>query len=183
VLGVGRLVPKKGFRHLIEAAALSPGGFEVELAGDGPERPDLERLAAARKVEGRVIFDGELGEEGLAAACARADAICMPSVLASDGDRDGVPNALLEAMAASLPAVTTDAGGLPEAAEDGRTGLVVPQADAQALAEALERLERDAELRARLVAGAHELLRERFSLERNAARLAGLLRAAAGPRA
>ena len=181
VLGVGRLVPKKGFRHLIEAAALAPGGFEVELAGDGPERADLARLAAARKVEGRVIFDGELGEEGLAAACARADAVCMPSVVAGDGDRDGVPNALLEAMAASLPAVTTDAGGLPEAAQDGRTGLVVPQADPQALAEAIERLERDGELRARLVSGAHELLRERFSLERNAARLAGLLRAAAGP--
>jgi len=179
VLGIGRLVPKKGFRHLIEAAALAPGGFEVELVGEGPEREQLAGLAAARRVEHRVTFSGELDGAGLAAAWARADAVSAPSVVTSDGDRDGVPNALLEAMAAGLPAVATDAGGLPEAVEDGRTGLAVPQADPPALAEAIERLERDRALAERLVAGAAELLRERFSLEKNAARLAGLLRAAA----
>jgi hypothetical protein len=137
------------------------------------------RLAAARRVEHRVTFSGELDGAGLAAAWARADAVSAPSVVTSDGDRDGVPNALLEAMAAGLPAVATDAGGLPEAVEDGRTGLAVPQADPPALAEAIERLERDRELAERLVAGAVELLRERFSLEKNAARLGELLRAAA----
>ena len=177
VLAVGRLVPKKGFRHLVEAAALSPGGFEVEFAGDGPERADLERLAAARRVSGRIRFSGELDGAGLAAAFARSDAVCAPSVVAPDGDRDGVPNSLLEAMAAGLPAVAADAGGLAEAVEDGRTGLLVPPADPGALAEAIERLEGDADLPRRLAAGAAELLRERFSLEKNAARLAGLLAA------
>ena len=177
VLAVGRLVPKKGFRHLVEAAALSPGGFEVEFAGDGPERGDLERLAAARRVSGRIRFSGELDGAGLAAAFARSDAVCAPSVVAPDGDRDGVPNSLLEAMAAGLPAVAADAGGLAEAVEDGRTGLLVPPADPGALAEAIERLEGDADLPRRLASGAAELLRERFSLEKNAARLAGLLTA------
>lgn len=181
VLAVGRLVPKKGFRHLVEAAALAPSGFELELAGDGPERQALAELSAERGVSGRVTMSGTLDSAGLVAAYARADIVAAPSVVNADGDRDGVPNSLLEAMAAGLPAVATDAGGLPEAVENGRTGLVVPQGDAGALAAAIARLEGDAALCARLSAGACSLLRERFSLEKNAAHLAGLLtRAAAG---
>ncbi|HOX05565.1 MAG TPA: glycosyltransferase [Planctomycetota bacterium] len=180
VLAIGRLVPKKGFAYLIEAAALARGGFEVELAGDGPERGALEALAAARGLTERVTFSGEVGAVELSAACARADAVCAPSVVAPDGDRDGVPNSLLEAMACGLPAVAADAGGLGEAVEDGRSGLLVPPADPPALAAAIGRIAGDPPLAARLASGAGELLRERFSLERNVRRLAGLLAAAAG---
>ncbi len=177
VLGVGRLVAKKGFGHLIAAAAL--GSFEVEIMGEGPERGRLEGLAAGRGVAERVSFAGFAGAAGLAAAFRRADAIAAPSITAPDGDRDGVPNVLLEASAAGLPVIASDAGGIPDFVEDGRTGLLVPPGEAAAIADAVARLERDAELGPRLVRGARELLREKFSLEKNAARLAGLLRAAA----
>lgn len=178
VLGAGRFVPKKGFHHLVAAAAL--GDFEVELMGDGPERKKLQSLVAERGLAGRVRFSGFADAAGLAAAFARADAIAAPSVVAPDGDRDGVPNVLLEASAAGLPVIASNAGGIPDFVEDGRTGLLVPPGEAAAIADAVKRLEADAELGARLVRGARELLGEKFSLEKNAARLAELLRAAAG---
>jgi glycosyltransferase involved in cell wall biosynthesis len=181
VLAAGRLVPKKGFRYLVEAAALSPGGFTLEIAGEGAERGALEKLIAARKLATRVGLLGELDEAGLRAACERADAFCAPSVVDADGDRDGVPNSLLEAMSAGLPAVAANAGGLSEAVVHGRSGLIVPPADPQALADAIERLGADGALRERLAAGARDLLRERFALDHNAAQLAGLLLAAGEP--
>lgn len=175
ILAVGRLVGKKGFEYLLSAAA--QGACEVELVGDGPERGRLEALAA-----GRVRFSGWLDSRELALAYARSDALCVPSVVAPDGDRDGVPNVLLEATQAGLPIIATDAGGLPDFAVHGRTALVVPQRDAAALAAAAQRLGAEPGLAAGLVAGARELLRTEFDPERNAARLAGLLRTAAGRR-
>ncbi len=178
VLGVGRFVAKKGFHHLVAAAGL--GNFEVELMGDGPESEKLRGLAAELGLSERVRFSDFAAAAGLAAAFARADAIAAPSVVAADGDRDGVPNVLLEASAAGLPVVASSTGGIPDFVEDGRTGLLVPPGGAAAIADAVDRLARDAELGARLVSGARELLGEKFSLEKNAARLAELLRAAAG---
>jgi glycosyltransferase involved in cell wall biosynthesis len=179
VVGLGRLVPKKGFRYLVSAAAAG-GDFEVELVGEGPELDALRKLAAGTGATERVHFTGPANAAGLEAAFARCDAICAPSVVASDGDRDGVPNCLLEASLAGLPVIASDAGGLPEFAEDGRSALVFPAGDPAAIAESVRRLAAEEGLAARLVAGARELLRERFDLEKNAGELAGVLRAAAG---
>ncbi len=178
VLGLGRLVAKKGFRDLIAAAPA--GNFEVELIGDGPELDSLRAAAAARGAADRVQFRGQANAAGIEQAFERCDAICAPSVLAPDGDRDGVPNCLLEASLAGLPVIASDAGGLPEFAEDGRTALVVPAGDPRGIADAVGRLANEDGLAARLVSGARALIRERFDLEKNAARLAELLREAAG---
>lgn len=94
-----------------------------------------------------------------------------PCVVGPDGDRDGLPTVLLEAMALGTPCVSTDVTGIPEILRDGDTGLMVPQHDAGMLAEALERLLTDADLRKRLAANARRLMEQEFDIHRNAARI------------
>jgi glycosyltransferase involved in cell wall biosynthesis len=92
---------------------------------------------------------------------------CLPCVVAASGDRDGLPTSVLEAMALGLPVVTTSLNGLAEAVVHGRTGIVVPGRDPEALADALERVLHDPELRARLAREARRHVEEHFSLERS----------------
>jgi glycosyltransferase involved in cell wall biosynthesis len=102
----------------------------------------------------------------------RRAAVCAaPCVVSNDGDRDGLPTVLLEAMAVGAPCVTTDVTGIPEAIQDGETGFVVPQSDPVALAAATERLLDDPDLRTRIAAKARRLVERRFDVRRNAAEL------------
>jgi glycosyltransferase involved in cell wall biosynthesis len=126
-----RLDPLKGHEFLLQAAA-SLEGVQVVLAGDGPERPRLERLAAELGLTGRVTFLGFREDMPRLLAC--ADVVVLPSL------REGLPLALLEAMAAGTPIVATAIGGTVEAVEDEVTGLLVPPCDAAALATAVERV-------------------------------------------
>ena len=95
----------------------------------------------------------------------------LPSVTAHDGDRDGIPNVILEAMAMGLPVVSTRQSGIPEAVQDGRTGLLVPPRDARALADALAALLLDVDLRTRLGAAGRERAASTFDIEVNVQRL------------
>ena len=106
----------------------------------------------------------------------RATVFCLPCRVARDGDRDGIPNVLVEAMACGLPVVTTAVSGIPELVADGVSGLIVPAEDPAALAEALARLQRDPGLAQRLGREAQAVVRERFDGERLAARLELLFR-------
>jgi len=151
VLGIGRLVEKKGFRHLVEAATLSRG-FRVLIAGDGDLRGELEALA--RAAPGRVLFAGELDRDGIARALQAADIVAIPSVVDRAGNVDGLPNTLLEALASGRTVVASRVGGIPEILEDGVNGLLVAPGDPKALAAALERLAADPEARRRLGAEA-----------------------------
>jgi glycosyltransferase involved in cell wall biosynthesis len=156
---VARLVPKKGLDTLLESLSLLAGrGVEArcELIGDGELRKPLEQHAGRLGLDGRVRFLGPLAEDGVAAALERATAFVLPCRVAPGGDRDGIPNALREAMAVGVPVVAGDAGGVAEAVAHERTGLLVPPDSPDALADAIERLLRDPELRARLVAGGRE---------------------------
>ncbi len=138
VLAVGRLVPKKGYARLLEACAHWQG-VEVRILGDGPLFQELQALRARLGVAERVALDGWASPAQVRAAYAWADLLCCPSVLAADGDRDGLPNVVLEAMSTGLPVVGTRVSGIPEAVEDGVTGLLVSPGDAAALAAALRR--------------------------------------------
>src|SRR5262249_10197977 len=108
----------------------------------------------------------------------QAAVLVLPCVIATDGDRDGLPNVLLEAMALGTPCVSTDVTGIPEVVRNGETGLMVPQHDPVALAEAVERLLVDSELRLRLAARARQLIEQEFDIRRNAAQRRALFRAA-----
>jgi colanic acid/amylovoran biosynthesis glycosyltransferase len=176
VLSVARLVEKKGLPDLVEACALLRArGLEprLEIAGDGPLRSELER--GAREAGLEATFHGALPHEQVIGLYRRAAVFCLPCVVASTGDRDGLPTSLLEAMALGVPVVTTGVSGLSEAVVPGVTGLVVPEHDPEAIADALARLLRDPDLGARLAAAARERVEEQFDLRVSVARLRALL--------
>lgn len=180
VLAVARLVEKKGLADLIEACALlTARGVTVrlELVGDGPLRAELERAAAEGC--GEVVFLGALPQEEVLEHYRRAAVFCMPCVVASSGDRDGLPTSVLEAMALGVPVVATAVNGLCEAVVHERTGLVVPEREAIALAEAIERLLADRALADRLSLQARRHVERCFSLERSASLLRSLFPLAA----
>jgi glycosyltransferase involved in cell wall biosynthesis len=147
VLALGRLVEKKGFRHLIDAMPQVPGAHLV-IAGEGDLAPRLRAQAAATGAP--VVFAGALDRATIAAALAAADVVVVPSVIDDAGNVDGLPNALLEALAAGRAVVASRVAGIPDVVEDGANGLLVAPKDAAALAEALRRLQREPETRTRL---------------------------------
>jgi glycosyltransferase involved in cell wall biosynthesis len=160
ILGFGRLVEKKGFRYLIEAAALTDGA-RVVIAGEGDLRAELEALA--RDTGAPVTFCGALPREAMAAAIAAADVAVVPSVVDRAGNVDGLPNALLEALAAGRPIVASRVAGIPDVIEHDRNGLLVPEKDPAALAEALRRLVRENATRERLASAARQTALTRLS--------------------
>ncbi len=172
ILAFGRFVEKKGFGYLIDAARdLRIRGlrFKCTICGDGPLRRRLtERARLAGLVE-CVEFPGWVTQKGVQDLLAASDILVCPGVTARDGDRDGVPNVILEAMAAGVPVVASDAGGIPEAVLNETTGIIVPQRDHTALADAIIRLADDPHLQRSLVEGARKHLKDRFNLTRNIA--------------
>jgi glycogen(starch) synthase len=144
-LAIGRLVRQKGFDILIRSLGVDgTPPWDLVIAGDGPERDALQSLARSIGVAERVSFVGAIGRAELPALLARASAFVLPS----RGEPFGI--ALLEAMAAGIPAVATRAGGVTDFAHDGENALLVDIDDVDAVARALRRLCTDSELRARL---------------------------------
>lgn len=160
VLACGRLVEKKGFRQLVEAAARAPG-IQLVIAGEGDLRAELAALIEKTRAPARLV--GALDRESLANALAAADVVAIPSVVDRAGNVDGLPNSLLEALAAGKAVVASRVAGIPDVVEDGVTGLLLPPGDSAALAAALELLRREPETRARLARGARQLALRRLS--------------------
>jgi colanic acid/amylovoran biosynthesis glycosyltransferase len=180
VLSVARLVEKKGLPDLVEACGLLRArgvAPRLVIVGDGPMRSELERRTARSGVE--AVFCGALPHEEVREHYRRAAVFCLPCVVSSDGDRDGLPTSVLEAMALGVPVVTTAIGGLAQLVLHGRTGLVVPEHDPLALSDAILRLLADPALVAGLVAAARRHVEADFSLERSVAQLRSLFPAAA----
>jgi glycosyltransferase involved in cell wall biosynthesis len=180
VLFAGRFVEKKGTSVLLEAIrrldpAIRP---PLVLAGDGPLGDSLKRIAAPL---GHVDFAGWLPNEALRRRMRGALAVCVPSLAAADGDAEGLPNVVLEAMAEGVPVVASAHAGIPEAVSHEETGLLVPPGDPEALSLALGRLVREPGLRRCLGQRAREVAAERFGAVAQSRRLeAILLRVMAG---
>jgi glycosyltransferase involved in cell wall biosynthesis len=174
LLSVGQLKQKKGFAHLIEACAkLRDRGvdFDCEVVGEGPLGPALEALIDRLALRDRVSLLGPLPHEAVMAKYAEATIFVLPCVTGVDGDRDGIPTVILEAMAIGLPVVSTDLSGIPEAVESGTTGLLVEPGDSKALAVALEQLLGDEESRRRMGLQGRRRVVETFDSEINVKRL------------
>jgi glycosyltransferase involved in cell wall biosynthesis len=173
-------VEKKGFDTFVEASAALRDRrvrFEAAIAGpDGPHGPVVRRRIAELGLEDAVRLVGPMSQEELLREYMRADALCLPCRVVGS-DRDGIPNVLVEAMACGTPAVTTGISGIPELVCDGVDGLIVPPADARALADSMQRLHDDRALAARLGAAARETVRERFDGDRLTRRLFDLFEA------
>jgi len=187
LLGVARLMPKKGVEVLLAALAALPPGlhWRYEHVGDGPLRAALEARASALGIGQRVTWRGALAHDAVLASYGAADLFVLASRIAADGDRDGLPNVLLEAGAMELAAVASRVAAIPELIADGVNGCLVPPDDPPALARALVRLIGDPALRLRLGRAARPRVLADFALSAGSDRLAARLRAtlAAGGRA
>lgn len=174
IVAVGRLVPKKGFTHLVAACRLLKRAgrrFECVIAGEGEQREALERQIAADGLAHDVRLAGALSHPETLDLLRTATLCVLPCIIAPDGDRDGLPTVLLEALALGVPVVSTTVPGVPEIVTHGESGLLVPPADANALAAALDRGLSSRALRARFALAGTARARKEFSLTTNVARL------------
>jgi colanic acid/amylovoran biosynthesis glycosyltransferase len=174
IVAVGRLVEKKGFADLIGACAtLAASGrrFTCEIVGSGELEADLRGRIEQSGAGGIVRLIGPRPQAEVVRLVQEAAAFVAPCVLGEDGNRDGLPTALLEAMALGTPVVSTDVTGIPEVLRDGETGLLVPQRNPAALAGVISRLTRDSTLRIRLADRARRLIETDFNVHANAAHL------------
>lgn len=161
IVAVGRLVEKKGFGNLIAALKIvkSRGtSFELRLIGSGPLEAQLKE--AAQPLASEVIFMGQCSEDLVKETMRASDLLICPSVVAADGDRDGIPNVILEAFANNLPVIACDAGSIAEVVIDGQTGRLLPGGDVDVLAEAIVNFSFDP----KLVKEAQERVVQQFNL-------------------
>ena len=182
IVSVGRLVEKKGLSELIDACSLLKDRactFRCLIVGSGPLEDVLRAQIARLGLVSEVELAGPRPQDEVMHLVQEAAVFAAPCIVGADGDRDGLPTVLLEAMALGTPCVSTDVTGIPEILHDGETGLMVPQHDAMALADALERLLADGALRARLARHARSLMEQQFDIHRNTARMREIFAAAA----
>jgi glycosyltransferase involved in cell wall biosynthesis len=174
ILSVGRLVEKKGFEDLIRACAWLREGdvsFRCEIVGTGERRDALQALIDELGLDEHVRLAGPKSQDEVLHAYRRATVFALPCIVAQDGNRDGLPTVLLEAMAAGVPVLSTRLVGVPEIVEHGVDGLLVEPGDPAALAASLARLLSDAELRDRLSNAGRRKVSQRFDVRRNVALL------------
>jgi glycosyltransferase involved in cell wall biosynthesis len=172
---VGRLIEKKGFHILLEALHhLHEQGirFRCCIAGEGPLRDSMEHLIREKGLRGTVRLLGAVPLDRLRARYySRARVLAQPSIVAADGDRDGIPTVLLESMALGVPVVSTRVSGIPEAIENGKDGFLTDPGDAHTLAEVIGRLLDDVGLADRVARAARERIEREFDVRRNAGAL------------
>jgi glycosyltransferase involved in cell wall biosynthesis len=174
---VASLSAKKGHAHLIDAVALVAErrpGIVLELVGDGPERDRIVERARWLGIAERVHLVGPQPWEDVRARLAEARVFALPSVRLPSGRMEGIPVALMEAMASGVPVVATRLSGIPELVQDGVTGLLVDPADPRGLAEAMLAVLEDDALASRLALRAREIVERSFSLAQEAQRLGDL---------
>lgn len=170
VLAVGRLVEKKGFSDLITACSILAArgsNFHCDIVGDGLIREQLERQVKELNLGTIVKLLGSQPQGTVKILMQRAAVFAAPCVVGRDGNRDGLPTVLLEAMALGAPSISTDVTGIPELLVDGQTGLMVPQNDPLALAEAIESLLSNRALRVRLATKARRQIEQQFDIHIN----------------
>jgi glycosyltransferase involved in cell wall biosynthesis len=182
LLSVGRLVPKKGHDDLIAACGMlrdAQHEFRCMIVGAGPEQEALQGLIDRLDLGSRVTLAGPMTHAKLVMLYRQADLFALAPRIAENGDRDGIPNVIAEAMASGVPVVSTHVSGIPELVRDRQTGLLVPPGDAKALASAIARLMLDPERAARLARAARGVMQQEFDLWTTTTRLHSLLGCAA----
>lgn len=184
ILAVGRLVEKKGFTYLVEACALLRDrgvAFSCDIVGAGDQEAQLREVIASNRLGRDVHLLGPVPLCEVKRMIEDAAVFAAPCVVGADGNRDGLPTVLLEAMALGTPCVSTDVTGIPEILHDGTTGLMVGQHDAEGLADALQSILVQPALGSRLAHAARALIEEQFDVQKNAAALRVLFEDASVP--
>jgi glycosyltransferase involved in cell wall biosynthesis len=179
IVAIGRLVEKKGFADLIEACrllAVRGCRYSCRILGAGVLQADLRRQIERLNLSDHVTLVGPRPQAEIVKEVRSAAVLAAPCCIGKDGDRDGLPNVIQEALALGTPVISTDVTGIPEVVRHEETGLQVPQHDPPALAQALERLLQDAELRVRLATAARGLIEVEFDIRRNTERRRAIFR-------
>ena len=168
ILFVGRHIERKGIRYLIEAAKYLPKDqFEIRIVGVGDLTEELKKQAAGMAPESaEIIFTGKLSPEALANEYRTANVFTLPAIVDSKGDTEGLGVVLIEAMELGLPVVASNVGGIPDVVVDGVSGILVPEKDPEALANAFKKLASDAGLVRDLLAGAQKHIAACFSWDK-----------------
>jgi len=177
ILALARFVATKGLEYLVRAVKiLVDEGVDVQLTlgGSGALEAPLKCLAMGLGIKDRVLFPGFIPHDRAQEYILDADVFVMPSVVRSNGDRDGLPTVLMEALLHGVPVISTDVGGIREVVEDGATGLIVPQRDPKALAQAVKRLKDDPEKAREMARQGKRRVSDLYDTERNVKELAGL---------
>jgi glycosyltransferase involved in cell wall biosynthesis len=170
----GRLIEKKGLPVTLSAFAVFLDRYPnatLTIAGEGPLLDELQKLARELNIEERVSFTGFVSQEQLREIYYRSHIFLHPSQIGRDGNQEGVPNSMLEAMASGLPVFATEHGGIPEAIENAVSGVLVPEHDHEALSRALLSATQDLIFLSRIARSAAEVVRKNFDLRTQAQRL------------
>ncbi len=177
ILSVGRIVEKKGIADLLAAVSIlhkRGRDFQLEIIGSGPLKEQMLNQVKELGLEDRVRMLGAKNQTFVRAAYQRATIFVLPCVVTPNGDRDGIPNVLYEAMASGTPVISTPVAAIPELVDSGRNGLLVEQRSPQMLADAIDELLADADLRDRLARAARNTIETRFTIDRTARELLGI---------
>lgn len=171
LLTIGRLVEKKGHEYAIQAVARivrknKNRNIEYTIAGDGPLRNRLKSLVLELGMENHIKFLGDVEKKETIALYRQADIFLLPSVTASDGDQEGIPVVLMEALATGLPAIATYHSGIPELINDRKTGFLVPEKDISALAQALDYVLENPQECSVIGREGRKLVEEKFNIKR-----------------
>ena len=170
ILAVGRLIEKKGFGDLIDACSILAGrgkDFQCRICGDGILHDELTAQIDRLGLADRVELSGPRPRGEIIAAIRRSAVVATPCVVGSDGNRDGLPTILLEAMALGTPCVSTDVTGIPEVVQHEQTGLIATQHDPSSLADQIERLLDNPALGVTLAERARQLIETEFDIQQN----------------
>ena len=171
ILSVARLCEKKGLEFLLEACRILVDrgvAFQCRIVGYGPLKDKLQEMIVSLALRDRVSLVGKMTQDQLAELYPRADLFVLPCVVLENGDRDGIPNVLFEAMVCGVPVISTDVAGVCELIEHQRNGFLVEQRSAQALAGAMELLMGSADLRNDLARRGRQTVLENFTRESSA---------------
>lgn len=179
ILSVGRIIPKKGYRDQIRIyGELKARGFpfRATIAGDGPLLPELRNAVREGELEDCVEFAGWQSPEGISKLLAESDFFFFTGVISPDGDRDGLPNVIPEAMAGGLTVIARSAPGVREVLTDGETGRILPDADPDLWCQTLTSLWEDRRFRKKIAGRARTWVEENFIAETNTGTLAERIR-------
>lgn len=178
LLGLGRFVAKKGFSVLLSACrelAAQGLNFHLTLAGDGPQRLELQELVHTYGLSGRVSFPGFVPHHQVPPLLQQTDLFIMPCIVDPQGDMDGLPTVIMEALACEVPVVATDISGIREIVQPGRTGWLLPPGGTRALVQAIEEALADPQEARRRAQAGKRLVAKEFNSKKNYGRLKALL--------
>ncbi len=177
LLFVAQLEERKGAPFLIEACRLlSLQGFKFQchIIGDGPQRAQLQKLISDYGIADQVKLLGALPQEDVRSFLESADIFILPCITADNGDMDGIPVSLMEAMAMEIPVISTRVSGIPELINDGESGILVEQKDPEALCQAIGQLVSDPGLSDQLAFHGRQKIVEDFNLHQTCGEIGGL---------